>query len=74
MNKILRNFTVNSGKYVIIIGFVQTIQTAHIQLEKEKVQLRSVSLEQTHSLKAELAAPTRCTYMHFNKCKVIRDQ
>lgn len=74
MNTILRNFTVNSGKYVIIIASVQTIYTAHTQLEKEKVQLRSVSLERTHSLKAEFTAPIRCTYMHFNKCEVIRDQ
>jgi len=74
VNKILRNFTVNSGKYVIIIASVQTIYTAHIQLQKEKVQLHSVSLEQMHSLKAELTAPIRCTYMHFDKCKVVHDQ
>lgn len=57
MNKTLRKFTVNSGKYVIIIAFVQTVYTAHIQLEKEQVQLHSVSLDQMHSLKAELTAP-----------------
>lgn len=57
MNKILRKFTVNSGKYVVIIAFVQTVDSARVQVEKEQAQLHSVSLEQMHSLEAELAAP-----------------
>lgn len=73
MSKILRNFTVNSGKYVIIIAFVQQF-IMHAYCMRKTRYSHVVSLEQMHSLKAELIAPIRCTSKHFNKCRMINDQ